>query len=91
MNARERFYRTMHFKPLDRVPFWDWFWAETVERWHKEGLPQNVSVHELFDFDKTGVVQVDLGMLPRFERQIIEETEKHRIVIDESGVKKKGF
>jgi uroporphyrinogen decarboxylase len=32
----------MHFVPCTR-PLWEWhYFPETVERWHREGLPQNV-------------------------------------------------
>lgn len=47
VNARERFRRTMRFQKVDRPPFCEFlgFWAETVYRWHCEGLPTSVGVH----------------------------------------------
>ena len=44
MNARERFHAVMEFGQPDRLPLWEFmgFWPETVDRWHKEGLPANV-------------------------------------------------
>lgn len=41
MTNRERFQATMHFQPVDRLPMIEWatWWTETIDRWHKEGLP----------------------------------------------------
>ena len=41
MNARERFRNAMQFKPVDRLPVYEWhsFWDETLVRWKSEGLP----------------------------------------------------
>jgi hypothetical protein len=45
MNTRERFKAVMNFQPFDRFPIVEWagWWDKTVERWHKEGLPVNLS------------------------------------------------
>ncbi len=49
MTERERFHNCMHYKKVDRVPYWDFgFWAETIERWHKEGLPASLTFDETF-------------------------------------------
>ena len=53
MNARERFLATMRFQPVDAGLLWEWHYLEaTIERWHTEGLPQEVylpplTAHEL--------------------------------------------
>jgi hypothetical protein len=40
MTDRERFIATMHYQPRDRAPICDFgFWPETIEEWHKQGLP----------------------------------------------------
>jgi len=35
----------MNFKPFDRLPLLEWaaWWDKTIERWHAEGLPSNVT------------------------------------------------
>ena len=40
MNARERFIKTIHFQPTDRVFRWEslGMWPETLDRWYAEGL-----------------------------------------------------
>lgn len=45
MNTRERFHAVMSFKPFDRLPLLEWagWWDKTIERWHAEGLPANVT------------------------------------------------
>jgi hypothetical protein len=44
MNHVERFRAVMEFKPVDRLPRWEWamWWDETIARWHREGLPQHL-------------------------------------------------
>ena len=49
MNHVERFRSLMNFKPVDRLPRWEWamWWDETITRWKSEGLPS--SLHSVFD------------------------------------------
>ena len=43
MNDRERFLATMRFGQPDRIPYWECaFWGETLDRWAREGMPDNV-------------------------------------------------
>ena len=47
MNNRERFHNVMHYQPVDYVPFrMVGPWAETRERWHREGLPRDADLRE---------------------------------------------
>ncbi len=45
MNTRERFRAIMSFQPFDRLPLLEWagWWDKTIERWHGEGLPANLT------------------------------------------------
>ena len=45
MNTRERFHAIADFKPFDRLPILEWasWWDKTIERWHSEGLPENIT------------------------------------------------
>ena len=46
MNHKERFLRTFQFKDVDRVPDYEFgYWTETIDRWHKEGLPLEKRTH----------------------------------------------
>lgn len=44
MTIRERFHAVMNFQPFDRLPIVEWavWWDKTIERWHREGLPEAV-------------------------------------------------
>src|SRR5210317_1386223 len=45
MSTRERFHAVMNFKPYDRLPVVEWaeWWDETIERWHNEKLPAEIT------------------------------------------------
>ncbi|RLF13655.1 MAG: hypothetical protein DRJ66_07445 [Thermoprotei archaeon] len=91
MNYRERFQAWMHYKDVDRAPFYEWlgYWSETVNRWRAEGLSPGVDIFEYFGFDKREGIPIDLGPIPRFVRRTIEENERYEIFIDWSGIKMK--
>lgn len=50
MNHVERFRSVMDFKPVDRLPRWEWamWWDKTIERWHREGLPSSLKADDIF-------------------------------------------
>lgn len=52
MNHVERFRLVMNFQPVDRFPRWEWamWWDKTIERWHGEGLPAQLS--DVFDISQ---------------------------------------
>ncbi len=45
MNARERFHAIVNFQPFDRLPLLEWagWWNKTIDRWHGEGLPAELT------------------------------------------------
>lgn len=45
MNTCERFHSIMNFKQFDRLPLLEWagWWDKTIERWHQEGLPAELT------------------------------------------------
>jgi len=45
MNTRERFHAVINFEPFDRLPLLEWvgWWNKTIERWHGEGLPPDLT------------------------------------------------
>ena len=49
MNHVERFRAVMNFEPVDRLPRWEWamWWDQTIDRWHKEGLPQELAFNDV--------------------------------------------
>ena len=58
MTASERFRRFLAGEPVDRSPAIEWapWWRLTVERWHGEGMPEEVKsveqIQEYFGLDK---------------------------------------
>ena len=88
MNARERFLRTLRFQEVDRVFLLpQWLWGETVQRWHKEGMPEDVHINEFFGFDRYEVVPINMGVIPLFEEKILEEDSEYKTYITSYGAK----
>ncbi len=93
MTHRERWLATLHFEPVDHIPDEEFgFWDDTFTRWHNEGLPLEVNSNSncdpFFGFAPRTGVPVNLGPIPGFEYQVLEETDEHRVVIDSDGAKK---
>ena len=63
----------------------------SLERWKEQRMPQDISLHELFDFDPPG--KLDLGQLgwceaafePAFEVKVIEDRGDHEVEQDHAG------
>ena len=55
MNHVERFRAVMDFRPVDRLPMWEWamWWDKTIARWRTEGLPAHLDTV----FDCHGALQ----------------------------------
>ena len=87
MNSRERIKTIFDFKTPDRIGISDAPWPETIERWHKEGLPAGIHPDKYFDFDITYHISLDISlMLPE---QIIKESENYSIKRNSDGVTEK--
>ena len=89
MTSHERFKRMFEHRDADRVPVIDGPWGSTVERWHREGLPDGVSWSSYFDMDKVAGIGVDNG--PRFESKVLEETDNYSITTTSWGVTYKNW
>ena len=86
MNGRERFLRTVRFEKTDRVPNYELgVWPQTLERWRKEGLPFKLqrtwfTGEPLLGLDPFLIpADIDILPIPRFEREVVEETERYII------------
>lgn len=98
VNYRERFLRTMNFQPPDRVPNYELgIWGQTHERWFQEGLPSDASLGNFFygggffELDRRDFVNIAVHMIPRFEREVIEEDERTITYRDENGILRKAL
>ena len=96
MNERERFLATMHYQPRDRAPICDFgFWPETIEEWHKQGLPESVR-YPGYDARQTdayfgmeslgGGPSPNIGLFPTFESKVLEDRGDHQLVQQGDGV-----
>lgn len=93
MNDRERFLATMNYQERDRCPWGEMgFWPETLERWHREGWPKDVYMNQFFGFDRLREgVDISFSFVPGFEPEVLEETDRYRIVRRATGVISKEF
>ena len=89
MTSRQRFARMFEHRQADRVPIIDGPWGATIERWHREGMPQDVSFVDYFGLDKTAGIGVDNS--PRLPARTIEETDEYRIYTTRWGATQKDW
>jgi uroporphyrinogen-III decarboxylase len=93
MNSRERWLACMRFEPVDHVPDFEFgYWDETFPLWHEQGMPKYVDCNwkadHFFGLETYHYVPVNGGLIPGFQYEVIEEDDRHIIVIDWDGVKK---
>lgn len=74
MNSRERVKRALSFEEPDRVPIADSIWQSTVERWHREGLPADMSPAEYFDYE---IVRFGPDVSPRYPVRRLSEDKNY--------------
>jgi len=91
VSTREKFLKIAHFEATDLMFWAEWFWPETLDRLKKEGLPADVHPQEYFGFDRMEMVPVNLGLIPAFDVETLEENSTHKVIIDSNGAKKKVF
>jgi Uroporphyrinogen decarboxylase (URO-D) len=94
MNNVERFHATMNYESVDHPPvMFDKPWPITLQRWHDEGFPKNVTLDEYFEVDslKNQYAGLNTFVFPAFEEKIISEAEDEIIKYDHCGRKIKVF
>ncbi|MGC9521107.1 MAG: uroporphyrinogen decarboxylase family protein [Anaerolineae bacterium] len=77
MTSHERIARMYAHQEADRIPVIDSPWNATIERWHREGMPEDVSFVDFFNLDRIAHIAVDNS--PRYPTEIIEETDEYVI------------
>ena len=77
LTTHERVSRMYAHKEADRVPISDSPWRVTIERWHREGMPDTLTYVDYFDLDRFGRFGVDNS--PQFPVQVVEETDEYVI------------
>lgn len=84
MTTHERITRMYEHREADCIPVFDSPWASTIERWHKEGLPETMGFEDYLNLDR--VVHLWPDTSPRYPQKTIEETDEHRIYTSGWGV-----
>ena len=69
LTERERMIRTYRREEIDRIPMIDSAWRGTINRWHNEGMPQNIAWEDYFGFDR--VIRICPDNSPRFGHKIL--------------------
>lgn len=91
MTLKERWRRTMFYQKVDKRPNMEFgYWESTLKEWHKQGLPVEVDceskAYEFFGIENWETIWCNVGLLPAFEKEIIEEDEQYTIYRDSSRV-----
>ena len=76
MNDIERFRAVMRYQSVDRIPFhMVSIWPQTLQRWHREGLPKGADPNEHLGIDRLRFVYAGpaAGPFPPFDERIISE------------------
>jgi uroporphyrinogen decarboxylase len=93
LNPRERFLRVFQFKEVDRVPDYEFgYWTETIDRWHKEGLPLEKRTHrdiELYlgleGWESVERLPIRSGLWPSLPERILDEKDGRALIDDGMG------
>jgi len=93
MTDRERFLAILEFRSVDRVPNYELgVWGQTIDRWYAEGLPPDACYWNWFEGEPyfhlapRAFAQIDVAMVPRFEPEVLEESERYIVRRGEDGV-----
>ena len=89
MNPRDRIRTALERRPPDHLPMWETtIWPQTLERWHTEGLPADVTLEnrdrldDYFELDPLACINdlfdPSFGLPPH----TLEETTEHRVYVD---------
>ena len=95
MTELDRFLAMMEYQPLDRLPNWECgAWAQTVERWIREGLDGALSYwsglrwfygEPKLGLDRREYIPFHGGMIPGFQRETLQEDAETELFRDERG------
>ena len=92
MNARERFLACdERWRFRSRELARDVVLGGDGAPWRKQGLPADVHLEEYLGVDRREVLEINLGLVPGFEPETLEETESYVIFRRADGVVCKRF
>lgn len=85
MTSHERFQRMFSHQDADRIPIIDSPWDATIERWHREGLPEGQSYIDYFGLDHFVSPRLTDNS-PRYPVQVLDDNENDTTYTSEWGV-----
>jgi len=72
MNSRQRFHETMMLGNPDRVPLLEeGIRKEVLESWHEQGLPINSELSQLFKFDPSSEIDLNLDIFSIYKKPLV--------------------
>jgi uroporphyrinogen decarboxylase-like protein len=94
MTHRECFRKVMAGEATDWVPNYELgLWGHTTQRWLDEDMPEDqvylgdwFEGEPFFKFDRRQFARLNLGMMPGFEHEVIEDTDRYEIFRDSAGI-----
>ena len=94
MTHRECFARIMAGETAEWIPNYELgCWGQTTQRWLDEGLPQDlVYLQDMFEgephyrLDRRNFARLSPGMIPGFEHEVLEETERYLVSRHANGI-----
>ena len=82
MNGRQRIQTVLEGGIPDRVPVQDSYWATTIKRWRREGLPAAADPTDYFGCE---MVRLGGNYSLQLPLRVLEETQEHRLYVDADG------
>ena len=83
----------MQFQEVDRVPNYELgIWGQTVDRWYAEGMPEDAVYLNWFEgepyfgIERRAFTPVQVGMIPAFDTETIEETDRYIVYRHTDGI-----
>ena len=93
MTDRERFLAVMEYQPADRIPNHELgVWPQTMDRWAAEGVPDGAMTYDWFakedyiGLDHREYAWVNFDVIPTFEPEVLERTDRYEIIRNGLGV-----
>jgi len=87
MKFKKAFKQLLEGETPDILPQFEWgYWPETLDRWHKEGLPEDVTPWDAVGITYYYRLPVETRIFPRFEAKILEDKGERLIVRDPDGI-----
>ena len=84
--SRERLFSQLSGNVPDRAFLWETgFWVSAVERWRKEGLPENADPYEFLGLDRVAIAGINWLAVPSLEETVLEDNEERAFIEDEVG------